>query len=164
MDLHAMYIVYCISTILPINCTARTKTGIAPEPKFKAKCGACSGYSNSQRNVRFCNWCESSVHVKCWKENLGCISCCEKIIPGYHAYNYELFDTLSCKNDLIYNPYSSENFSMQIGNMIDSELENNNLWSEISDFLIRCKYKQAKTVIAPEDNEFDILSLNIRIT
>ena len=51
---------------------------------------------------------------------------------------------------------------MQIGNMIDSELENNNLWSEISDFLIRCKYKQAKTVIAPEDNEFDILSLNIR--
>ena len=46
--------------------------------------------------------------------------------------------------------------------MIDSELENNNLWSEISDFLIRCKYKQAKTVIAPEDNEFDVLSLNIR--
>ena len=51
---------------------------------------------------------------------------------------------------------------MQIGNMIDSELENNNLWSEISDFLIRCKYKQAKTVIAPEENKFDILSLNIR--
>ena len=51
---------------------------------------------------------------------------------------------------------------MQIGNMIDSELENNTLWSKISDFLIRCKYKQAKTVIAPEDNECDILSLNIR--
>ena len=110
----------CIITILPINCTARTKTGIAPEPKFEAKCGACSGYSYSQRNVRFCDWCESSVHVKCWKENLGCISYCEKIIPGYHAYNHKLFDTLSCKNDLIYNPYSFENFSMQIGNMIDS--------------------------------------------
>ena len=69
MDLHTMYKHH----ILPINCTARTKTGIAPEPKFKAKCGACSGYSYSQRNVRFCNWCESSVHFKCWKENLGCI-------------------------------------------------------------------------------------------
>ena len=68
-----------------------------------------------------CRWCEGKIHVKCWKEDLGCISCCEQMIPGYHTYYYELFDTLNHKNDLIYNPYSSKHFTMQIGNEFDDE-------------------------------------------
>ena len=154
----------CIKEILPINCTGKPKFEKTNSVlKFKAKCTACSGYSYSERNVRICSWCDGQVHAKCWKENLGCISCCEKMIPGYHAFSYELFDSLNGrKNDAIHNPYSSEHFTMQIGNMIDTELENNNFWSEISDFLVNCKYMQAKNIKAPSENEFDIFSLNIR--
>ena len=105
-----------------------------------------------------------TVHAKCWKENLGCITCSEKMILGYNAFSYELFDSLNgSKNYAILNPYSSEHFTMQIGNTIDNELENNSFWSEIYKFLVNCKYMQAKNIKSPSEHEFDIFSLNIRM-
>ena len=79
--------------------------------------------------------------------------CCLKIIPGYHAYHYELFETTESMNDLIHNPYSSEHFTMQIGEALSNELEGSSEWSEISDFLVNCKYKQSKYVNTSKDNE-----------
>ena len=106
----------CIACILPINAVTKPRCNNkeTETPKFKVKCMACNGHCYSQRNVSVCTWCEEQVHVKCWKVDLGCISCCEKNIPGYHAYHYELFDSLNNKNDQIHNPYSSKHFTMQI--------------------------------------------------
>ena len=126
------------------------------------KCMACNGHCYSQRNVRVCTWCEEQVHVKCLKGDLGCISCCEKNIPGYHAYYYELFDSFNNKNDHIHNPYSSKHFTMQIGNEFDNENISNTMWNDVSELLVSCKYKQPKYVKPLSYNELSILSLNIQ--
>ena len=87
-----------------------------------------------------------TVVGKCWKGELGCKSCCELMIPGYHAYTHEVYGLDGRKNNSINNPYSSAHFAMQIGNALDDEENNNNVWSEISELLTNCKYKQLKDV------------------
>ena len=152
----------CITDILPINAVTkpRCKNNENKSQKFKIKCTSCNGHCYSERNVRVCGWCEGKVHVKCWKEDLGCISCCEQMIPGYHTYYYELFDSLNHKNDLIYNPYSSKHFTMQIGNEFDNEGISNTMWNDVSEFLVSCKYKEPKYVNTPSEHELSIFSLN----
>ena len=82
----------CLTSILPINAVRKQVTLNNPDNiKFKVKCGSCSGFSYSQRNVRTCQWCSEQVHAKCWKGDLGCNACCEIMIPGYHTYAHELY-------------------------------------------------------------------------
>ena len=106
----------CISDILPINaCDTNNKR---PVPKFKVKCSSCNGYSYSQNNTRTCNWCTEVVHAKCFKPFLGCIKCCENIIPGFHVTTYELYDDYSTLNNFTYNPYHRNHVTNLIGDTI----------------------------------------------
>ena len=82
--------------------------------------------------------------------------------PGYNAYTYELDGIENYKNNSMYNPYSSSHFTMQLGNAIDNEEHTNIIWSEISDFLVGCKYKQIEKIRNNATNELNLLSLNIR--
>ena len=151
----------CLSQALPINLVKRKRTK-DPIKITKIQCNSCSGFSYSQRTIKTCHWCDGKVHAKCWKADLGCISCCEKIIPGFHAYKYELYGIDSCKNNTIYNPYSSSHFATQIGNILDEEEGSNTMWREISELLTSCKYKQMKDVKTDFESEINIFSLNIR--
>ena len=62
-----------------------------------------------------CEFCEQQVHAKCWNHTLGCINCCDEIIPGFHAYSYELLRDPYLRKDKIYNPYSNSHYTQQIG-------------------------------------------------
>ena len=151
----------CTASILPIYaCSPVTRHRDQPK-RFKVQCASCNGYSYSPKNVRTCYWCDSNVHVKCWSNELGCKSCCEQIIPGYNVHNHELFDSHN-NNKFIYNPYHSSHFTMQIGEILDSEEESNQVWSEISDFLVKCKYKRPTCTKTSSDTELNIYSKNIR--
>ena len=152
----------CLSNTLPVNAVRRQTTTETDKKKFKVKCSSCNGFSYSQRTVKTCQWCDGQVHGKCWKGELGCKSCCEIMIPGYHAYTHELYGLDGRKNNSIYNPYSSAHFAMQIGNALDDEENNNNVWSEISELLTNCKYKQLKDVKTNVDSELNIFSLNVQ--
>ncbi len=151
----------CISGILPINaCLSVIKSNCGP--KFRVQCGCCSGWSHSPNNTRICTWCCGTVHLKCYRYDLGCIKCCENLIPGYHVTSFELDENYSKINNLVYNPYDHTHFTSLIGSAIDNEELNNDYWNEISELLVNCKYKQQRHVRTPSHNELKILSLNIR--
>lgn len=150
----------CLSEILPINATKNKNT--EKSLKVKIKCTSCNGFSYSQKNVRICGWCSGKVHAKCWNGELGCNSCCEEMYPGFKVYTYELCGIENFKNTCIHNPYSSAHFAMQIGGVLDNETENDSTWSDVSNFLISCKYKEIKHINASTETELDILSLNVR--
>ena len=88
----------CRFDILPINAVKAPTNTL---PKFKIKCACCNGYSYSARNTATCTWCKNIVHSKCHKQELGCLTCAESMIPGYHATWYEL--TGSDYNDQLNN-------------------------------------------------------------
>ncbi len=130
----------CIVSILPINACTTKRDNI--NKKFRVQCSSCNGYSNSLYNIRTCNWCCTMVHAKCFKDSLGCIKCCESMIPGYHVTMYELNNDFSRLNNLTYNPYERTHFTNLIGDTISNEEHHNSAWSEISEFLTHCQYKQ----------------------
>ena len=157
----------CISSILPVNACVinRSKKRVmsnenVDKKRFKSKCGSCNGYSYSEKNVRKCNWCDKNVHSKCWRGILGCNSCCDSMIPGASVFNHELTGDYNFKNNVMYNPYHNSHMTMQLGDLINNEASNDT-WNEISDFLIKCQYKQPNKKSA-RNNELDILSLNVR--
>jgi exonuclease III len=84
------------------------------------------------------------------------------MIPGFNVYIHELYDTTCTSNNGIHNPYDRSHQTHQIGDMIANEEEHNSVWSEISDLLIKCKYKQPKNTVQSKISELKILSLNIR--
>ena len=157
----------CLSGTLPVNvCTVSrnrsNNSNTVPVPRFNTKCHSCDGQSYSVNNVSSCPWCDELCHNKCINSSLGCNKCCDYMIPGFRVHNYELYGTAGFTNNYIYNPYSSSNNVNLIGDTITNEAENNSCWNEISDFLIKCKYKQLKHVTVPKNNELNVLSLNIR--
>ena len=66
-----------------------TNGEVSNSQKIKIKCTACPGWCYSKSNLRTCAWCEGPVHKKCFQETLGCIRCCESIIPGYNVHTFE---------------------------------------------------------------------------
>ena len=153
----------CILQILPVNaCSVPKREKKLDLDKVKIQCAACTGYSYSPRNVRTCEYCEQQVHTKCWNHALGCIKCCEEMIPGFHAYSYELLDDPYFKNDKMYNPYSSSHFTQQIGEILENEDDSNHAFSLASEILINCRYKQPSVVSPPTLLELSTFSLNIR--
>ena len=80
----------CLLAMLPINVCKVTRTTVS-KPQFKVPCNCCNGFCYSPASIRTCYWCESTVHAKCFKENLGCIHCCENNIPGFYVTSYELY-------------------------------------------------------------------------
>ena len=90
----------CIRSILPINACENSKIRnranlenySEKSKKFKLQCTACLGYCYHETSVRTCSICHKKVHKKCHKENLGCIACCESLIPGYHHCTLNFLD------------------------------------------------------------------------
>ena len=150
----------CISSILPVNATCRKRN--SQSSKIKIKCDACDGYSYNANNTKSCPWCDGVCHNKCMKGDLGCVNCCDNMIPGFRYHAYELLDISCWRNDAIFNPFNRENFINTIGDQISNEEENNEMWSDISDLLVSCKYKMAKSIPQTKSNELGVLSLNIR--
>ena len=153
----------CISAALPLNCfdiTRRRNTELIG-PKFKVKCYSCDGYSYTPHNVKTCEWCSHQSHKKCMIGNLGCKKCCTDNFAGFSSTSWELFGGQPC-NDKIYNPYDPDKLINRIGNTLDNIDEGNSEWNDVSDFLLRCKYKLLKDVTSSNTEELSILSLNIR--
>ena len=150
----------CISDILPIDACKKPRG--TDSTKFKVKCNCCNGYSYSSTSIRVCSKCDGTVHLKCFKNELGCIKCCENLIPGYHVNLYELYDDFDRLNNSRYNPYTREHFTNLIGDAILNEEHHNSMWSEVSELLIRCKYQQEKHVKISSTSQLNVFSHNIR--
>ena len=151
----------CVSSILPINATSRRKNN-SVQTCNKIQCQACWGFSYSVNNTKICPWCDKLCHNKCIKGELGCINCCDNIIPGYRYHAYELLGINSLINNKIYNPYDDGNNINNIGDRISNEEENSEVWSDLSEIMVQCNYKLAKNIPQTKDNELGVLSLNIR--
>ena len=154
----------CISSILPINaCQAKRRShDTVISTKFKHKCEACNGYSYTPNNVIKCEWCDKLCHKKCVKGQLGCLSCCVEMNPGFDAQAWELFDDPNHANDYLFNPYNPSHLFNNIGDKIENELEQSSMWQEVSNFLSSCKYKQLKDIVQSKHNELKTFNLNIR--
>ena len=113
----------CITNILPIN--ACTEAATTQNTKFKAKCKSCNGWCHSPSNLRTCTWCDGIIHAKCFKNYLGCISCCESIIPGYHSNYYESYNDYKMLNNIKYNPYDRNHHVNLIGDAVTNEEHQN---------------------------------------
>ena len=153
----------CIVSALPLNACAVSRVRDVPAAvRTKVKCGCCSGYSYRLHNVVTCPWCDQLCHKKCVNNSLGCTSCCNDIIPGFHVHNYELLGNINHVNNAIFNPYSHSSNVNLIGDKIANEEENNSVWNDISESLINCNYKKPNNVVFPKNTELNVLSLNIR--
>ena len=142
-----------------------TNGEVSNSQKIKIKCTACPGWCYSKSNLRTCVWCEGPVHKKCFQETLGCIRCCESIIPGYNVDTFDLYDKFDHLNasHLSFNPYDRSHIINSIGNSLDQSSDTNNeYWNEISEILTKCKYQEPKNVTNSAKDEFKVLSLNIR--
>ena len=132
-------------------------------PKFKSQCSSCLGWSYSPNNVRVCSLCDAPVHKKCLKGELGCISCCSSIIPGFLVSNYELNDNYNSHITQCFNPYDHTLAINQIGERIDdNNLFETNYFHDITQILASCKYQQMKNVKATSKRELKVFSLNVR--
>ena len=154
----------CLISILPVNgglTAKRTKSAKIIGPKYKVQCSSCNGFSYTPRNVRTCEHCENQVHAKCWNHGLGCTSCCEAMIPGFHAYTYEILGDPYLKNDKLYNPYANNHFTQLIGDMFENS-EADNSCQGISEILVNCKYKKPENAMKPNNGELSIFSLNVQ--
>ena len=130
---------------------------------FKLQCHACLGWAYSTRNVKACVWCEKFVHLKCNRGVLGCVTCCEEIIVGYHTNCFDLNENYQPKTDKVsYNPYHRECLINELGDRL-GELDNSSdYWNELSELLLNCEYKQPSHVKSATSSELKILSLNVR--
>ena len=153
----------CISDVLPIGAAAPIPKHLREtKAKFKKQCSSCFGWCYSPTSARTCGWCDSTVHKKCLNGTLGCESCCVNNIPGFRSTSFELLGSSSRTNNQIYNPYDKNYYVNVIGDALDDLKVDNDLWSEISDLLISCKYKQQLHIKPPKTDELRVLSLNIR--
>ena len=87
---------------------------------------------------------------------------CKEIIPGFHAYSYEVLGDPYFRNDRIYHPYSYSHYTQQIGELLENKEESNNAFSYASELLVNCRYKQPSVISPPRDSELSTFSLNIR--
>ena len=155
----------CIKSILPINAchpnNNSRKITASDNAKNKSTftCTVCNKLCSNKHTAK-CTWCNLHTHVKCSNKLLGCKACCENIIPGFHYTNRELMNH-PFKNNIVFNPYDQQHLVNQLGENFD-EISNNEHWSNISDKLIKCKYTELKNVKPYTNNDFKIMSLNIR--
>ena len=154
----------CLTNALPLNacCPVKRKLTTSQTEKFKKRCTSCNGWSYSARNIRTCSWCEGTVHLKCLKNELGCVKCCNDMIPGYNFSSYEINMDYELLNNFVFNPYDNNHFSNLIGNHIENAGRNNDYWNQISEILLSCNYKQQKNVKMSTSTELKVFSLNVQ--
>ena len=125
-------------------------------------CGACDKICSTKTSrTSICKWCDKACHKRCIKGDLGCTACCKSLIPGYSYEPYQLAQSAPSSHSPAFTPYNRDSLVNQIGNVIDTENENA-VWTEISDLMDRCKYRDISNISNPRKDELRILSLNIR--
>lgn len=126
-----------------------------------AVCSACNNLCSPTR-YSLCDWCDKPCHDKCIKNVLGCVACCNDIIPGYNYDCYQLNNSLLSNNGrTFFAPYDHTAPANQIGNNLASDDEAP-FWAEIAEQLNKCKYIEPKNISNPLSGELTIMSLNIR--
>ena len=162
----------CISSILPINCTAkqpvpRSKSLETSKPNYinSTPCVACNKPVVPNKNSANCHWCEGVCHKSCSKNSLGCIKCCVDIIPGYFYYAHELTGNYHHNND-IFNLYDFNLLinQLQTGQSTseDDETDEDEITPIITEHLNNCKYTIPSNIQQSKPSELKIMSLNIR--
>ena len=156
----------CISSIFPGTTHEKTCTNTAAKVQPKIICCTvcdkpCS--SNNLNNCTTCNWCEQPCHIKkCRRGSLGCLNCCNELIPGYNCEAYQITNNFSNRsNSVSFEPYNHTTLTNQIGDKIDMEGEGP-IWDDIANKLKACNYHEPKNIKMARPNELKILSLNIR--
>ena len=155
----------CLTSILPLDACdidishdhATPKTN-----KLKIMCHSCQGWSYIRKNVTECSVCEKTVHTKCDRGELGCVRCCEDIIPGYRTSCIDLMGTYGAVKNMLFNPYSRDNVINLIGEKLEEDGQSSKHWDDLSEFLLSCKYSLQKNIKCAKNSELKIFSLNIR--
>ena len=162
----------CITSLFPANIDNQTKstddaTTALATTKYITYCAACnkpcsSGTCDETHNTYTCTWCDMPCHKKCLKNTLGCLACCNSIIPGYNYECYQLTNSLLSNNNYVaFAPYDNNSLINQIGNRLDTD-EEGPVWAEIAEQMKKCKYIETKNIKMSNNNELKIMSLNIR--
>lgn len=152
----------CQYGALPINAIGTVGIGTNPKiKKEKLNCHSCTKKVSESSRIAKCQWCDNRCHIKCVNRSLGCKKCCLDIIPGFLEHSYKLFDASSIKLNKIFNPYDKNHLINQLGSDNDS-LDGQNVWSDMSDKLLGCKYCMLNRIPTAEDGNLRIFSLNIR--
>ena len=163
----------CITTLFPATCegilTTDDNTTSETVSKIQqtrhsptVECPACNNRCSSHvtNNCAICPWCDRLCHKKCLRNSLGCLGCCNNMIPGYNHKSYELTNGTPI-HPIAFNPYDHNSLANQIGDR--SEITDERpIWDEISEQLTNCNYSTVRDVKMSRANELKILSLNIR--
>ena len=153
----------CITDIFPnsFDCNTdkmSTKTSkTANEPIIS--CTVCNKVC-SPHTTSICPWCHMPCHAKCSRNTLGCLNCCNNMIPGYNYNVYEITGR-AVNNSFVFNPYDSNLLNNQIGTASSAD-DDSSMFNEISEQLKKCKYSEPKNVKMSQSHELKIMSLNIR--
>ena len=157
----------CITSLFPATLYKQTIKNIHDTTKhdvIPVMCAACNKpcSCNQTINCQTCGWCEKPCHKKCIKNSLGCLDCCNNMIPGYNYEAYQINNSLHTNtNSVVFSPYDHTCLFNQIGDKMHVE-EEGPVWSEIANQLKTCKYIEAKNIKMGRTNELKIMSLNIR--
>ena len=144
----------CIMSILPLNLVLGIKSKLV-------NCNACSKKIGQSTVIAKCSWCNLRCHKDCVNGDLGCIRCCNNIIPGYNYFAHDLYGESYLKDTPLFNPWDQEHLINQLGlksHIQAEEITHNEISSQIS----QCKYTTLKNLPSKCDGNPRILSLNIR--
>ena len=125
----------CMLSILPINAaqyysSKRSKKHNTLESTITSSsttnCCSCNRRAITTTMV-LCPWCNLLSHRKCSNNSLGCDSCCETMIPGFHSHSYDLMGKVTSSKT--YNPYSRHDLINQIGDAMAAEEGSTQTWT-----------------------------------
>ena len=135
------------------NLTSTKDSIIKFEEATSLLCHCCSNPLGKRYSL--CTYCDKKVHPRCYKFDLGCISCKADLFP----HNTNIF-TNHTTNDQIFDPFNADLAFNNIGDNEDSPADSELLHS-LSKNLKKCKYTNIAKFSTMQD-EFGILSLNVR--
>ena len=144
----------CMMGILPLNLLVGIRTN-------SENCEACSKKIGPSMVAATCSWCNLRCHKKCINGDLGCIRCCDNIIPGYNSFAHDLLGESHLESKPLFNPWDQEHLINQLG--LDSFVKTEEaLHNDFSSQISQCKYSTLNNLPAKCDGNPRILSLNIR--
>ena len=85
--------------------SAAPDMGSPSTPSLSINCKVCHKKCSPTTTVNCdrCPWCNDMCHRKCINQSLGCLNCCNTLIPGYGFDMHELLDSIP-PTTLIHNP------------------------------------------------------------
>ena len=119
----------------------------------KINCYSCSKVLGMQ--IFKCEICNNNIHKRCKLENSGCKKCRDDIFPA----SCDLFS--NDENKILFDPYNPDSPVNKIGTAEEFDDDHEHL-NMLSKNLRKCKYTPLSALEKPTQNDFNVLSLNIR--